>query len=437
MYSLSHATEQEKSPVNRSTAAGGVFTLLGLTGIATYAAYMVLQWQDSNTLVQRSLDAIDGGAWGAARALPWAAAPLPGAPAATGLLLRLTLDGEPGMCASPLAPPAVSGLLRGGWAQVGAVADCGGSGASQLTFACADCELGPAAALSFAFHYSCQSLLLEAAAVPAYPAGEASVLAAAAAATAAAPGGGALLSALTWEAPPLLTQCRDSVSAGGVASKRGYAFTLSSVAPLRPALPAGSGGHLLVRPNAAALNVTISLPLAPTFVTTSLTPLVPWTQLLANIVGLSGVLSVVGVLFGAAEKRLAAKGKGASSGGAAAARCAGAPGGDAAAEIAALRGALASQHAERQRQYEQQQRQYEQQQRQLAALAERVCGAVEAREPLETTLNPLRAAAAAATESAPPRRWRRHADAEDVWFVAEDGSGETLWELPAGDEELA
>jgi uncharacterized coiled-coil protein SlyX len=113
---------------------------------------------------------------------------------------------------------------------------------------------------------------------------------------------------------------------------------------------------LVVRPLAAALNLTISLPLAPTFVTTSLTPLVPWTQLLANIVGLSGVLSVVGVLFGAAEKRFVAKGK---------AHCAGAHGGDAAAEIAALQAALAAQHAETQRQYEQQQQQ-------LAALAERV-----------------------------------------------------------------
>jgi hypothetical protein len=405
MYSLSHRVDPEKSPVNRSTAAGGVFTLLGLTGVATYAAYMVLQWQDSNTLVQRSLDAIDGGAWGAARGLPWAAAPLPGAPAATGLLLRLTLDGEPGACAAPLAPPTASGLLRGSWALVGAVPDCGGSGVSQLTYACADCDVGPSAALSFSFHYSCQSLLLEAAAVPAYPAGEASVLVAAAAATAAAPSGGGLLSAVTWEAPPLLTQCRDSVSAGGVASKRGYAFTLSSVAPLRPALPTGSGGHLLVRPNAAALNLTIALPLSPTFVTTALTPLVPWTQLLANIVGLSGVLSVVGVLFGVAEKRMA-RGKGVAAGGARGDS-------DAAAEIAALQRALAEQ------------------QLQLAALAEWARAAPHREPREETTINPLRAGMAPL-----PRRWRRYADAEDVWFVAEDGTGETLWALPAGDVEV-
>jgi hypothetical protein len=427
MYSLSHLTDVEKSPVNRPTASGGVFTLLGLTGIATYAAYMVLQWQDSNTLVQRSLDAVDGGVWGAAGALPWAAAPLPGAPAgATGLLLRLTLDGEPGMCASPLAPPAASGLLRGGWAQVGAVADCGGSGASQLTYACADCDVGPAAALTFTFHYSCQSLLLEAAAVPAYPAGATSAAAAAAAATAAAPAGGGLLTSLAWEAPPLLTLCRDRVAADAAASKRGYAFTLSSVAPTRPALAVDGAGNLVVRPLAAALNLTISLPLAPTFVTTSLTPLVPWTQLLANIVGLSGVLSVVGVLFGVAEKRLARGGK-APLGGAGASE-----GGDARAQLARL-GALVRLANER-----------------FAEAAEAAAGAAALERSLLRALggggggggggdahaveNPLlragRAAPVAPPTAAAPVVWQRHCDGADVWFTS--SAGDTSWELPRG-----
>jgi hypothetical protein len=394
MYSMAHATEQEKSPINRSTATGGVFTLLGLTGIATYAAYMVLQWQDSNTLVQRSLDAVDGGVWGASRALPWGVAPLPGAPSASGLLLRLTLDGEPGACAQPLAPPAASGLLRGAWAQVGAVPDCGGSGASQLTYACGDCDVGPGAALSFSFHYSCQSLLLEAAAVPAYPAGATSVLAAEAAATSAAPSGGGLLTALTWEVPPLLTQCRDNVTAGA-ASRRGYALTVAIVAPSRPLLPADGAGNLLVRPTAAALNLTIALPLSPTFVATSLTPLVPWTQLLANIVGLSGVLSVVGVLFGATERRLAPKGPAVAS----------------AVDVPELLRRLAALEEWAQAQ-----------QRPLSTQA-----SVEARRLDFRADNPLLVAAP------PRRRWRRYEDADDVWFV-EEGGTLTAWEVPEGDE---
>ncbi len=437
LYGLSHATDVEKSPVNRPTAAGGVFTLLGLTGIATYAAYMVLQWQDSNTLVQRSLDAVDGSVWGSLRALPWAAAPLPNAPGATGLLLRLTVDGEPGACAAPLAPPTASGLLRGAWAQVGAVPDCGGSGASQLTYSCTDCDLGPNTALSFSFHYSCQSLLLEAAAVPAYPAGAASLVVAAAGATAAAPGGGGLLTALTWEAPPLLTQCRDSVSAGGVASKRGYAFTLSSEAPLRPPLPVGGAGCLLVRPTAAALNLTIALPLSPTFVTTSLTPLVPWTQLLANIVGLSGVISVVGVLFSVAEKKLTRGGSG-KGGPLAAGNDAGSEGGNVDSQFERL---CALVKLANERSAEAAARSAE-----ATALQQSLARALSGGASLAAENPLLRAswAATAARESALPAAnfaareaspplttvWRRHSDGEDVWFT--NSAGDTEWELPEG-----
>jgi hypothetical protein len=466
MYSLAHDTAELRSPLKRSTAAGGVFTLLGLTGIATYAAYMVLQWQDSNTLVQRSLDAVDGGAWRAARARAWAAAPLPAAPAATGLLLRLTLDGEPGACAAPLAPPTASGLLRGGWARVGAVANCGGgSGASQLTYACADCDLGPAAALSFSFHYSCQSLLVEAAAVPAYPEGAATVLVADAGATAAA--GSGLLAAVTWEAPPMLTLCTDDV---GGATRRGYALTLAAAAPQRLAPMLGEGGSLLIHPAAAALNVTIALPLLPTFAITSLTPLVPWTQLLANIVGLSGVLSVVGVLFGCAEKHLRVKGLGAPPPDSAAAAAAASTTAEAVAalhkRLAALEG-RATQHPPSSSPGEGSARgffplnpprpQVPQSpgagsargllllhpQHPAAAAAGGGGGGgaplSKATSPRFLFTNPLpasvaaRRGAAAAPTLQMPRRWRRCVDATDVWYVAED-DGESAWEVPEGGE---
>jgi hypothetical protein len=313
-------------------------------------------------------------------------------------------------------------LRRGAWVKVGGVAECGGAGgASQLTYACADCELGPNAALSFTFHYSCQSLLLEAAAVPAsYPPGEASLLAADAGATSA---GGGLLTALTWSAPPLLTQCRDQVTAGGAASRRGYAFTLSTAAPQRAALPVDGAGNLLLSPAAAALNLTVSLPLSPTFVTTSLTPLVPWTQLLANIVGLSGVVGVVGLLFGLTEKRLAKGKAGVLRAGAGAG--AGAGGGDASAAIEALQRQLDAQHAE-------QLRAHAAAQQQLHALAEQVRLGSARSEGGPLTVNPLHAEKGRATG---PRQWRRVKDAEDVWFVAED-TGETVWAIPEGGVEV-
>ena len=62
------------------------------------------------------------------------------------------------------------------------------------------------------------------------------------------------------------------------------------------------------------------------------------------------------------------------------------------------------------------------QQRALAALAARV-GA----EAGSVTVNPLRAAAEKRA------RWKRYADATDVWFVSCD-TGETAWEAPEGAE---
>jgi hypothetical protein len=125
MYSMNHELDDNQVLTKRRTALGGACTLLALTLLFLYAAYMVVSWQDNNTLVQRSLDALDGGVWAQARALPWVAAPLLGLPAPTsGVVVRVTADGDPGACAAPLAPPTGGGLVSGSWALAAAVADC-------------------------------------------------------------------------------------------------------------------------------------------------------------------------------------------------------------------------------------------------------------------------------------------------------------------------
>jgi hypothetical protein len=261
---MSHVVREGEGPVKRATALGGVFSLIGASVIATYALYMILQYLDANTLVQRSLGAVNGGTWAAAGALPWASAALPGAPAAKGLLLRLTVDGETGACSAPLAPFSFSGLLAGVWALT-STRNCGGSGVAQHTFTCAGCELGPAASLSFQLHFSCQSLLLEAAGIPAYPAGASSLVTASGAAVPGQP-----LTSLAWRLSPLLTLVHDNVTAGR-ASARGYAFAQSTLEVARTTLPAAGAATsgdslppLFVQPLAAAVNITFFLPLNPT-----------------------------------------------------------------------------------------------------------------------------------------------------------------------------
>ena len=310
-FALEHDVQEGQSPVKVTSPLGGACTLLGYCFIGTYAVFMLVEWSRNNNLAQRSLDVVEGGTWAGAAGLPWAAGELPGLPGARGLALRLTLDGDPGKCAAPLLGPP--GLLAGGGGAAAAAApargagqllpgaraaDCSSArsgGASQLTLVCPDCELDAGSSLSLLFHYSCQSLLLEAAALPAaYPRAPPSLFSAVA-----APSGGALLSSVQWTLSPVLTLLYDSAGIGG--SQRGYAITHAALAvrgQQAEALPSAAAANataaasaVRLLPNAAAVNVTVLLPLSPFFVSTTVVEVVPLTQLLANIVGLGGMLS--------------------------------------------------------------------------------------------------------------------------------------------------
>lgn len=314
LYALSHEVREGGFPTKKATVLGGVFTLLGITAIFTYGLYMIFQFLDANTLVQRSLGAYTEASRQALLSLPWATAVLPYPPtlptSSTGLVLRVTVDGEPGACATPLAF-SYSGLLEGGAWALTSTANCGGSGVSQHTLTCASCSLTPQASVSLLMHYSCQSLLLEAAAIPSYPAGDTTFFMADPTVTAASSRG--FLSALTWTITPLPTVVLDYVTAGSSGSARGYSLSTQELSPPPPQVLPSAGRFqgdtkpsLLVQPLAASVNVTIALPVSSTQEVISLTPLVPWTQVLANIVGLGSLLGVIGVAFGMAEAKLAA-----------------------------------------------------------------------------------------------------------------------------------
>lgn len=112
-----------------------------------------------------------------------------------------------------------------------------------------------------------------------------------------------------------------------------------TVSSSRPEL--GSRGGLLLKPLAAAVNVSFALPRSSTYISVLLTPRVRLVQLLANIVGLASVLGAFGVLFGLTEdahkwcsKKLS-RGRGKASPPAASATGCAPPAGAAAADAAA------------------------------------------------------------------------------------------------------
>ena len=327
LYSMSHAVDERHSPTKRTTVLGGLFSLLAFSVIATYASYITVQWVEANTLTQRSLDTLTGGSWHSARALPWRthSAAL-GLPTPSSLLLRITVDGEPSACGTPVAW-AQAGLLSGAW-RLHSQAECGGSGVAQHTLICPACQLTADASITLHFHWSCQSYLLEAASVLPYPAGDITYAAAPPAATAGQPG--ALLSTLEWRLTPVLAVLWDNVTAsatspglslGGLlaatpsTSAKGWQLADSKVypgPPLRPLPAAGSSSSssngssaLVLQPAAAAVALKITLPLSSTYATTLLTQRVAFTQLVNNVVGLSGVVSLFAMLFAVFEASMA------------------------------------------------------------------------------------------------------------------------------------
>ena len=297
-YALRHQVPEGSAPEKRTTPMGGIFTLLALLTIACFTSYLVLEWQTNNLLVQRSLDVLTPDVWVSTAGLGWATAPVGGTqpPDSASLLIRITVDGESGACAMPLQSSA-TGLVAGNWSLIGSTANCAGTGASQLTYSCTGCQLGPSAALSLLFHYSCQSLFLEAASFPAYPRGTLSrqLLGAVAGSP------GAPLTDIDWTLIPTLSVVWDNVT---IENERGLMFTYSGSSSTGRALPLTATG-LLVQPLAASLNLTILLPQSPTYIVTLLTLRVTLVQLLASILGLSSVLGAFGAAFGVTEGALA------------------------------------------------------------------------------------------------------------------------------------
>jgi hypothetical protein len=346
IYSLAHTLKQGESPVRRATTLGGCFTLLAFSLIATFTTYMVVQWVENNTLLQRSLETVTPDVWQETAGLPWvhetpralssssssssssaggsssssaaaSASASSAAASSSSLVLRITVDGEPGACGAPLAWSG-GGLLQGAW-ELRSVADCGGSGIAQHTLTCPRCALSASTALSLTFHYSCQSYLLEGSSLLPYPYDATSYAAAPPRLTAPHPGGGELLTAFTWRLTPVLSLLWDNVTstagmaryaAGVLGSKPsrsalGWRLADSTVVAgpgLRPGVAGTNASALALQPLGSAVQVTIELPLSNTYATTLLTPRVPLAQLISNIVGLAGLLSLFGVAFSNFER---------------------------------------------------------------------------------------------------------------------------------------
>ena len=301
---------------------GGACSVAAYATLAILAAVLALRRQADNVLVQQSLAILDAATSASAATTSW----VPPAPTVGGQLrVRALVAGAAGAgelsCATPLSW-STAGLDAGAFIFSSAAAPCasfGGAAIFQLEWACSDCVLTTGSELAFSLPFSCQSLVLEAMATNA--AGKPSVVASLGSEGSARSSGSAaasgLVSQVAWSALALLdVQSDERPGAGASASSgagagaplltRGYALLDGGTRVLRTPPSRGlnaSSGLALISPLASAISVTIALPLQPYYSRTTLSEKMSIESLLANIIGLSGILSVFGMLFEQTDRR--------------------------------------------------------------------------------------------------------------------------------------
>jgi sugar lactone lactonase YvrE len=317
-------------PVPYPTHLGGMCSLWAVISLLSYATYLAQEFLSaSNTLTQQSLAVLDDSLWlpplaWSAAAPPWEALGDISTPPLTGVMVRLLLSGEPGACAAPQSW-AAQGQGSEGWTLASTPSctstspttanDGGGSSGvvSQHTFSCPTCVLGDASALSAVFHFSCQALVLEAIAVPSYPPGTLSTRRADINATTQAYPQGGLLASLTWTVRLTPTQLKDNSSThlpwgrSSATAPLGYFLSSQNLAttssfPTSTTSESAQSGLPTLQPAAYAVNITVALPLQALVAVTQLTPITNFASLLAQLVGITGLLGFFRTAFYATEK---------------------------------------------------------------------------------------------------------------------------------------
>lgn len=284
----------------QSRSIGGILSLLAGLTFVTIALVLVLQRDADNVSRQESIVTLTDARREAALKLPVVSASDGSFNFSSGIQVRVTASGDGDVCSSGvrwlttetsawnLTQTPLCGDGDGGSSDI--------SGVSQLVFTCPDCSLlSPTSSLSITLPFSCQSLLIEAAAVDA--AGLVSFFTMPANKTRAAPG--ELLTTLSWKLPTLLSVVNSSVDPS--ASARGFTLTTLSNSIVSQTLQSVDNGNGLAINPTSTVSITIDFPLNTFYSLTVLTEKQSITALLASIVGLLGIVSFFRSLLNSAD----------------------------------------------------------------------------------------------------------------------------------------
>lgn len=269
-------------------AIGGVCTLLGGAAVVTFALVLIIQRANNNVNSSSAILLLSVDNAAAAASLPIASDSAWG----SGIQVRITASCNAGALAE--APPWKASEASDAWT-LAPPTPCSRDGFApntwQLVFRCPICaKLAATSSLSISLPYSCQSLLLEAAALDA--AGSVSAYS-----TVAAAPPGSLLQSIVWTLPTLVAVLNSSVPTAS--SARGFSMTRD--AAVIATTPLASDQSVELAPTTSSVAIALNFQLATFFTQTVLTPRTSIAALIASIVGIVGVFGFFGTVLAAVD----------------------------------------------------------------------------------------------------------------------------------------
>lgn len=305
LFGVKHVVPPYAAPRRIRTPFGGCCTLLAALLVATYWAVLISQRVSNPYLLTRNVAGLSQ----EQLQLPVQASGGVSSTGLKGIHVLVTAAGEQGACNA--VNWTATGLVAGQFT-LASSATCGA--VSQHAFVCPGCVVQGSSLLSLDLDWSCQALLMEAYSVS--PEGVVTSVAQAATAdeddtvaVAASPSSSSsssssdaattvqLLTYVEWAPQPMLLLRTDQTAATAAANRtRGYALLGGSYKARLTEVQ--SDGFF---PGTLRLDVAVVLAPSSIYSESVVTERVPFSQLVASLLGLLGLIGVVAVLFRLSE----------------------------------------------------------------------------------------------------------------------------------------
>lgn len=280
-FGMNHQIKEGTSPVKRSTALGGAFSIAAMVALLAIWSIIVLQREENNVIESSTVDGLSEDALQSAARLPAAAVG-----GFSGLYFVVSAVGDGSKCLN--ASTATTGLFSGSATVSSSM--CGA--VAQHVISCPTCVVGPESKIRLDMDFSCQGFLVQAYSVAPGPIASVRTLTYPQEIPGVPITG--LLNTLTWEVPPMLTILEDPHLTQS--ETRGYRLLQGAYSAATTAITGDS-----IKPAQAAVTVILDVSPPALYAQTTRSERVSAAQLLGALAGFMGVVTLFGRAFMLAE----------------------------------------------------------------------------------------------------------------------------------------